>query len=112
LTEGKTLYLITETGSEYSHLAIAVIPNFRFEKFHDDATWEMEDKHGWYEARGKDWDAAVEKLADLEWSKAMKEFYKEAETVLRNLHRAYGTSMSCRNGAWLIGSVDVQSLVA
>jgi hypothetical protein len=104
--------VITETGAEYNHLPIAVIPNFKFEKFKEDAEWEMWDKQDWYRARGKDWDAAVEKLADRAWEKEMKEFRKEAETVLKTLYKWYGEKMRCRAGAWCSGPVDLVGLAA
>ena len=112
MTEGKRCYVITETGAEYRHLPIAVIPNFKFESFKEDAEWEMEDKREWYRARGKDWDAAVEKLANKRWEKEMQEFHKEAETILKTLYSWYGEKMSGRAGAWMSGPVDPTKLAA
>ena len=112
MTEGKQCYVITETGAEYYHLPIAVIPNFKFESFQQDAESELWDKQDWYRARRKDWDAAVTKLANRNWEKKMKEFHKEAETVLKTLYSWYGEKMSGRCGAWLSGPVDPMKLAA
>lgn len=107
LTEGTLCYVITETGSEYSHLPIGVIPNFRFNDFICDAESEIWDKQDWYRARGKDWDAAVQKLADRAWEKKMKEFHNEAANILEKLYGWYGDKMSCRAGAWCRGAIDL-----
>lgn len=112
LTEGKLCYVITETGAEYYHLPIAVIPNFKFEDFESDARYEMDDKYQWYKARGKDWEAAVEKRAMREWDKRIKEFNKEAKQVLRTLYKWYPESMCQRAGAWCSGPVDPKQLAA
>lgn len=112
LTEGVCCYVITETGSEFGHLPIAVIPNFRFETFQSDAEFQIWDKQDWYRARGKDWDAAVEKLATKAWEKEMKLFHKEAEKILTTLHSWYGTHMRCRAGAWCSGPVESSKLAA
>ena len=112
LTEGKLCYVITETGAEYYHLPIAVIPNFKFESFREDAEFEMWDKQDWYRARHKDWDAAVKRLAIKEWNKKMNEFHKEAEHVLKTLYKWYPESMRQRAGAWCSGQVDPTQLAA
>jgi len=112
LTEGKLCYVITQTGADYYHLPIAVIPTFKFESFLEDAQWEMEDKRNWYDARRKDFDAAVEKLADKRWDKEMKDFHLEAEKILKTLHGWFGENMSMRGGAWTSGPVDGSSLAA
>lgn len=111
LTEGKQCYVITETGAEYSHLPIAVIPSFKFETFKEDAEFEIWDKQDWYRARRKDWDAAVEKRAMKEWNKRIKEFHKEAKHVLETLCKWY-PSMRQRAGAWCSGPVDPAKLAA
>jgi hypothetical protein len=112
MTEGKLCYVITETSAEYYHLPIGVIPNFKFETFLEDAEFEMEDKREWYDARGKSLAAAIDKLANRNWEKKMKEFHKEAATVLQTLHGWYGEKMSGRCGAWTSGPVDPAKLAA
>jgi hypothetical protein len=112
MTEGKRCYVITETSGDYYHLPIGIIPNFKFETFLEDAEFEMRDKQDWYSARGKSISEAIDKLAERNWEKEMKEFYKEAETVLQAIHSWYGEKMSGRNGAWMSGPVDPTRLAA
>lgn len=112
MTEGARCYVITETGAEYEHFPIAVIPNFKFEKFLDDAEWEMQDKRDWYDARGKSLSAAIDKLAEKRWEKEMKLFNREAARVLETLYKWYPSSMRGRCGAWTSGPVDPKQLTA
>lgn len=101
LLEGDLTYVITETGSEYHHLPIAVIPNFKLENIRDDIEFQEGCKQEWYNARGLDFDERLDKLADKEYHKKLKEFNKESNKILSKLHEWYGKSMSQRNGAWL-----------
>ena len=112
MTEGERCYVITETSSEYEHFPIAVIPNFKFETFLDEAEWEMQDKREWYDARGKSLAAAIDKLAEKRWDKEMKLFNREAAQVLETLYKWYPSSMSGRCGAWMSGPVDPKQLAA
>ena len=112
MTEGERCYVITETSSEYEHFPIAVIPNFKFETFLDEAEWEMQDKREWYDARGKSLAAAIDKLAEKRWDKEMKLFNLEAAQVLETLYKWYPSSMRGRCGAWMSGPVDPKQLAA
>ena len=112
LVEGKKTYVITETGSEYSHLPIAVIPNFKYETILEDIEFAMDDKRDWYSARNKDWNAAVEKQANKKWDELMEDFYKEAKTVLSTLYKWYPTSLSIRDGAWMSGRITSEHDIA
>jgi hypothetical protein len=112
LTEGKTCYIVTESGSEFHHLPIAVIPNFQFEQIMESVEFEMWDKQEWYQARGKDWNAAVLKKANLVWNKLMRDFLPEAENILKTIHGWYGENMTGRCGPWLSDKVDVASITA
>ena len=112
IAEGKLAYVITETSAEYSHLPIAVIPTFKFEKFLEDAEFELEDRRAWYDARGKSVAAAIDKLAEKRWNRELRKFQKEAKLILEKLHSWYPTTMSSRCGAWMSGPVDPTRLVA
>jgi len=101
LLEGELTYIITETGSEYYHLPIAVIPNFKLEDIREDIEYQEGDKQEWYDARGLDFDERLDKLADKEYHKMLKEFNKESNQILSKLHEWYGKGMSQRNGAWM-----------
>ena len=101
LLEGELTYAITETGAEYHHLPIAVIPNFKLENIRDDIEFQEGDKQEWYNARGLDFDERLDKLADKEYHKKLKEFSKESNKILTTLHGWYGKGMSQRNGAWM-----------
>jgi len=101
LLEGELTYIITETGAEYHHLPIAVIPNFKWEDLRDDIAYQEGDKQEWYEARGLDFDERLDKIADNEYHKMLKEFSKESNKILTTLHGWYGKDMSQRNGAWM-----------
>lgn len=101
LLEGAECYVITETGSEYHHLPIAVIPNFKWEDIRDDIEYEEGDKCDWYYARNLDWDARLDTLTDRVYLKRLKEFNKESNIILSTLHKWYGKNMSQRNGAWM-----------
>ena len=101
LLEGELTYVITETCAEYHHLPIAVIPNFKWEDLRDDIEYQEGDKREWYDARGLDFDERLDKLADKEYHKKLKEFSKESNKILTTLHGWYGKSMSQRNGAWM-----------
>lgn len=100
LLEGDLSYVITETGAEFYHLPIAVIPNFKWEDIRDDIEYGEEDKREWYESRGLDLDEKIDKLTDQEYNKRLKKFNKEQEKILTTLHGWYGKSMSQRGGAW------------
>ena len=100
LLEGELSYVITETGSEYHHLPIAVIPNFKWQDIRDDIEYGEEDKRNWYETRGLDLDEKIDKLTDQEYYKRLKVFNKEQNKILTTLHGWYGKSMSQRGGAW------------
>jgi len=101
LLEGELTYAITETSSEYHHLPIAVIPNFKLEDIRDDIEYQEGGKQEWYNARGLDFDERLDKLANKEYNKKLKEFSKESNKILTTLHGWYGKGMSQRNGAWL-----------
>jgi hypothetical protein len=100
LTEGANCFVITETGSDFTHLPLAIIPSFRFETILDDIKYENSNKEEWYNQRGKNFDAAMEKLADKAWDKMMKVFFKEEKTIVKRLKEFYPNSLSQRNGAW------------
>jgi hypothetical protein len=101
LLEGELTYIITESGAEYHHLPIAVIPNFKWEDLRDDIEYQEGDKRDWYDTRGLDFDERLDKLADKEYHKRLKEFSKESNKILTTLHGWYGKGMSQRNGAWM-----------
>jgi len=101
MLEGELTYIITETGAEYHHLPIAVIPNFKLEDIRDDIEFQEGDKQEWYDARGLDFDERLDKLTDKEYHKRLKEFSKESNKILSKLHEWYGKDMSQRNGAWM-----------
>jgi len=101
LLEGELSYIITETGAEFHHLPIAVIPNFKLEDIRDDIEFQEGDKREWYDARGLDFDERLDKLADKEYHKRLKEFSKESDKILSKLHEWYGKGMSQRCGAWM-----------
>ena len=101
LLEGELTYIITESGAEYHHLPIAVIPNFKLEDIRDDIEYQEGDKQEWYDARGLDFDERLDKLADKEYHKRLKEFNKESNKILSKLHEWYGKGMSQRSGAWM-----------
>lgn len=101
LLEGELTYAITETGAEYYHLPIAVIPNFKLEDIRDDIEYQEGDKEEWYDARGLDFDERLDKLANKEYHKMLKRFKKESNKILSKLHEWYGKGMSQRCGAWL-----------
>jgi hypothetical protein len=101
LLEGELTYIITETGAEYHHLPIAVIPNFKWEDLRDDIKYQEGDKRDWYDTRGLDFDERLDKLADKEYHKKLKEFSKESNKILTTLHGWYDKGMSQRNGAWM-----------
>jgi hypothetical protein len=101
LTEGKQCYVISETGSEYTHLPIAIIPNFKFEDILDEVKCDNSDKEEWYIQRGKDFDAAMEKRAEKIWNKNMKEFFKEENEIVEKLKLFYSKSLYQRNGPWM-----------
>jgi len=101
LLEGNSSLIITETGAEYSHLPLAIIPSFKFEDILEEVIDENRDKEDWYEARGKDFEAAMEKRADKEWNKKMKEFHKEETIIFEKLKQWYGKGLSQRSGAWM-----------
>jgi hypothetical protein len=101
MLEGDLTYVITETGAEYHHLPIAVIPNFKWEDLRDDIEYQEGDKRDWYDTRGLDFDERLDKLADKEYHKKLKEFSKESNKILTTLYGWYGKGMSQRNGAWM-----------
>lgn len=105
LTEGKQCYVISETGSEYTHLPIAIIPNFKFEDILDNVKYDNSNKEEWYIQRGKDFDAAMEKRAEEIWNKNMKEFFKEENEIVEKLKLFYPKSLYQRNGAWMTSLV-------
>lgn len=101
LTEGKDCYVISETGSEYTHLPIAIIPNFKFEDILDEVRYDNSNKEDWYTQRGKDFDAAMEKAAGKIWDKKMKTFLKEENEIVEKLKLFYPKSLYQRNGPWM-----------
>ena len=105
ILEGDNALIITETGSEYTGLPLAVIPSFKFEDILDEVCYEHQDKEGWYEARGKDFLSAMEARADKIWNKKMNEFHKEEEKIIGKLKAWYSKGLYCRNGAWLWSKV-------
>jgi hypothetical protein len=105
LAEGESVFAITETGSELSHMPFALIPNFKFETLVEEAESQMWDKQDWYEARGKDWDAAVRKIADKNWNIKMREFVLESNRILKMVHLWYGNKMRYRCGAWMSSQI-------
>ena len=100
LLEGELSYVITETGGDFHHIPIAVIPNFKWEGIRDDIEYESGDKKEWYYARGLDWDTRLDELTDKEYHKRLKVFHKEQGKILTLLHQWYGKDMSQRGGAW------------
>lgn len=106
ILEGDQALIITETGSEYTGLPLAVIPSFKFEDILYEVCDEHQDKEEWYEARGKDFLSAMEVRADKIWNKKMKEFHKEEEKIIEKLKAWYSKGLYSRNGAWLWNKVD------
>ena len=100
ILEGDTALIITETGAEYSALPLAVIPSFKFEDILDEVHYENQDKEEWYDARGKNFESAIEAKAEKIWNKKMKEFHKEEEKIIEKLKAWYSKGLYCRNGAW------------
>jgi hypothetical protein len=105
LLEGELSYIITETGSEYHHLPIAVIPNFKWQTIREDIDYQEGDKEEWYKTRGLDWEERLDTLADREYNKLLTKFSKESNRIISTLHGWYGKSMSQRNGAWMTAPV-------
>jgi hypothetical protein len=100
MLEGELTYVITETESEYHHLPIAVIPNFKWEDLREDIEYREGDKQEWYDARGLDFDERLNKLADKEYYNKLKKFSEESNKILTTLHGWYSKGMSQRCGAW------------
>jgi hypothetical protein len=71
----------------------------------DEVHYENQDKEDWYDARGKDFEAAIEAKAVKVWNKKMKEFHKEEEKIIEKLKAWYSKGLYCRNGAWLWSKV-------
>jgi hypothetical protein len=105
ILEGDNALIITETGAEYSSLPLAVIPSFKFEDILDEVCYEHQDKEEWYDARGKDFRAAMEVRAEKIWDKKMNEFHKEESEIIGKLKAWYSKGLYCRNGAWLWSKV-------
>ena len=105
ILEGDNALIITETGAEYSSLPLAVIPSFKFEDILDEVCYEHQDKEAWYDARGKDFRAAMEVRAEKIWDKKMNEFHKEESEIIGKLKAWYSKGLYCRNGAWLWSKV-------
>ena len=105
ILEGDDALIITETGAEYSALPLAVIPSFKFEDILDEVCYEHQDKEAWYDARGKDFRAAMEVRAEKIWDKKMNEFHKEESEIIGKLKAWYSKGLYCRNGAWLWSKV-------
>ena len=105
ILEGDNALIITETGAEYSSLPLAVIPSFKFDDILDEVCYEHQDKEAWYDARGKDFRAAMEVRAEKIWNKKMNEFHKEEAEIIEKLKAWYSKALYCRNGAWLWSKV-------
>jgi len=105
ILEGDDALIITETGAEYSALPLAVIPSFKFEDILDEVCYEHQDKEAWYDARCKDFRAAMEVRAEKIWDKKMNEFHKEESEIIGKLKAWYSKGLYCRNGAWLWSKV-------
>ena len=105
ILEGDDALIITETGAEYSALPLAVIPSFKFEEILDEVHYENQDKEDWYDARGKNFEAAIEAKAVKVWNKKMKEFHKEEAKIIEKLKSWYSKGLYCRDGAWLWSKV-------
>jgi hypothetical protein len=105
ILEGDDALIITETGAEYSALPLAVIPSFKFNDILDDVHYENQDKEDWYDARGKNFEEAIEAKALKVWNKKMKEFHKEEAKIIEKLKAWYSKGLYCRSGAWLWSKV-------
>jgi hypothetical protein len=90
IAEGEHTYVITESGSEYIHLPIAVIPNFKFEDFQEDI----------YDPDSEMTDEEKEEKAKEEWKERFEKFKVEASAILKKLKEWYGEDMTQRAGPW------------
>lgn len=90
LVEGKHSYVITETGSEYRKLPIAVIPNFKLEDIEEEV--ENPDSELSYDE--------IHEEAKKQWRERFPSFEEEAKKILKKLKEWYGDKMTTRNGSW------------
>lgn len=91
IAEGKHSYVITETGSEYRNLPIAVIPNFKLEDIEEEV--ENPDSELSYDE--------IHEEAKKQWRERFPSFEEEAKKILKKLKEWYGDNMTTRNGSWL-----------
>lgn len=105
LLEGVHTFIITESSSDLTHLPIAVIPNFKYETILEETCYENSSKEAWYDARGKSFLSAMEKLADKRWENLMGFFYKEEKEIIEKLKLWYGKGLRVRLGPWTSGPV-------
>ena len=96
IAEGKNSYIITETGSEYRHLPIAVIPNFKFDEIREEVG-DSEDEIS---------DEFIEKESKLLWDTKFVEFEDEAYKILGKIKEWYGNKFLRRNGPWMCSQTD------
>lgn len=90
IAEGKHTYVITETGAEYRHLPIAVIPNFKLEDIEEEV--ENPDSELSYDE--------IHEEAKKQWRERFPSFEEEAKKILKKLKELYGDKMIIRNGSW------------
>jgi hypothetical protein len=96
LIEGENCYIITEEGSEFNHIPIAVIPNFKLEDLQEDI----------YDPDGEMTDDEKEEKAKEEWKKNFESFREEASKILKKLKAWYGENMTRRSGPWQTAKVS------
>lgn len=82
LAEGTRAWLITESGAEYHHLPLAIVPSFCF------ADFEEEDPES----------------AELNWETEFQLFQAEAARIQQAM-LDYGPPLRCRAGAWCTAPV-------
>ena len=77
IAEGDRALLITESGAEYHHFPMAIVPNFKFEDFEDEDAETTEHR----------------------WQAELSKFEQEKQTIFKSMMEYY-PEMSQRAGAW------------
>lgn len=96
IAEGKNCYVITETGAEYRHLPIAIIPNFKFDEI----------REGVEESYDEISDDSIEEESKLLWDSRFIEFKEEGCEIIKKIKEWYGDKLCKRNGAWMSSPTD------
>jgi len=101
LAENDDLYLIGIYSTD-NDVGVGVVPKLDLDDFLQEFENEHGDKEFWYNARGLDWYARVEKMAKINYDRYYARLEKQEQEIIAEINQTY--SFTYRANSWCMSS--------